>query len=97
MTGIQALERLHPTLPMKPGLVERREFEYVRHGTQCLIANLEVATGQLIKPTVGDTRTEEDFVRHVEQLLAQDPEGEWVLVTDQLDTHRSVSVVRLVA
>ncbi|AJY77849.1 DDE endonuclease [Paenibacillus beijingensis] len=97
MTGIQALERLYPTLPMKPGLVERREFEYVRHGTQCLIANLEVATGQVIRSSVGDTRTEDDFVRHVEQLLAQDPEGEWVLVTDQLDTLRSEGIVRLVA
>ncbi|WP_018752596.1 hypothetical protein [Paenibacillus sanguinis] len=46
MTGIQALERLHSTLPMKPGLVERREFEYVRHGTLSLIAGLEVATGK---------------------------------------------------
>jgi hypothetical protein len=33
MTGIQALERKHPTIPMGPGRVERREFEYKRHGT----------------------------------------------------------------
>ena len=33
MTGIQALERLHPSLPMLPGHVERLEFEYERHGT----------------------------------------------------------------
>ena len=44
-TGIQALERLFPTLPMQPGLVERREFEYIRHGTQCLTANFEIVTG----------------------------------------------------
>ncbi len=36
-TGIQALERAAPDLPMKPGLKQRREFEYIRHGTQCLI------------------------------------------------------------
>jgi len=30
-------------LPMKPGLVERPEYEYIRHGTQCLIANLTSA------------------------------------------------------
>jgi hypothetical protein len=50
MTSIQALERLHQTLPMQPGLVERCAFEYVRHGTHSLIANLEVATGQIITP-----------------------------------------------
>ena len=33
-TGIQALERKHPTKPLRPGQVERREFEYIRHGTQ---------------------------------------------------------------
>src|SRR3954463_12808498 len=51
-SGIQALERLHPSLPMLPGLVERQEHEYVRHGTQCLIANFEVATGRLITPSI---------------------------------------------
>lgn len=97
MSGIQALERLHPTLPMKPGLIQRREFEYVRHGTQCLIANFEVATGRILAPTVGDTRSEQDFVEHLERLIARDPDAEWVFVTDQLDIHRSESVVRLVA
>ena len=56
MTGIQALERLHPSLPMQPGHVEREEFEYHRHGTQSLIANLDVATGQIIAPSIGPTR-----------------------------------------
>ena len=56
-TGIQALERGAPTLPMQPGQVERQEFEYERHGTQCLIANLEIATGQVIAPSIGQTRT----------------------------------------
>ena len=65
MTGIQALERIAPTQPMKPGRVERREFEYKRHGTQCLIGNFEVATGEVIAPTVQPTRTEEDFARHI--------------------------------
>lgn len=97
MSGIQALERLHPTLPVKPGLIERREFEYIRHGTQCLIANLEVAIGKILAPTVGDSRSEQDFAEHLERLLAQDPDAEWVFVTDQLDIHRSESVVRLVA
>lgn len=96
-TGIQALERKHPTLPLKPGWVERREFEYVRHGTLCLIANFEVATGKVLAPSVGPTRTENDFVAHVQKTLATDPEGEWVFVTDGLNTHVSEGLVHLVA
>jgi hypothetical protein len=97
MTGIQALERKHPTRPMRPGQVERREFEYERHGTQALIANFEVATGQVIAPSVGPTRTEEDFAVHIARTVALDPQAEWVFLTDQLNTHQSESLVRLVA
>jgi len=96
-TGIQALERLHPTKPTQPGLVERREFEYVRHGTLTLIANFEVALGQVIAPSLGPTRTEADFAAHIEQTIASDPEAEWVFVTDQLNIHQSESLVCLVA
>ena len=74
-TGIQALERLYPTLSMQPGLVERREFEYIRHGTQCLTTNFEIATGLIVAPTIGDTRTEADFAAHVAQTVAKDPQG----------------------
>jgi putative transposase len=97
MTGIQALERAAPTLPARPGRVARREFEYVRHGTQCLIANWDVVQGGVVAPTVGPTRTEADFAAHVAQTLASDPAAEWVFVTDQLNTHQSESLVRLVA
>ncbi len=55
MTGIQATERIAPTKPARPAQVERREFEYRRHGTQCLIGNFEVATGEVIAPTVQPT------------------------------------------
>jgi len=47
MTGIQALERIAPGLPMAPGKIERREFEYRRHGTQTLIAAFDVTTGKV--------------------------------------------------
>ncbi len=97
MTGIQALERAAPTLPVRPGQVERREFEYVRHGTQCLIANFDVVRGRLVAPTVGPTRTEADFATHVAGTIATDPDAEWVFLTDQLNTHQSESLVRLVA
>jgi len=95
-TGIQALERKHPTKPIKPGLIERQEFEYIRHGTQCLIANFEVATGQIIAPTIGFTRTEVDFVHHIAQTIATNPEAKWIIIVDQLNTHKSESLVNLV-
>jgi DDE superfamily endonuclease len=75
MTGIQALERLHPSLPMQPGHIEREEFEYQRHGTQSLIANLDVATGQLVAPSIGPTRTEADFAAHITQTIQTDPQA----------------------
>ncbi len=60
MTGIQATERLKKDLPIRPGKVAIREFEYIRHGTQSLIARCDVARGQIMEPTCGDTRTEVD-------------------------------------
>ena len=96
-TGIQALERAAPTLPMKPGLVERPEYEYLCHGTPCLIANFDVATGEVVAPTVGPSRTEEDFAGHIAQTLATDPEASWLFIVDQLNTHKSEALVRLVA
>lgn len=97
MTGIQALERIAPSLPMKPGQVERREFEYVRHGTQALIAHFDVVTGK-VGGTVADTRTEADFVAFLEELFASAaPTLRWRIVCDNLNTHMSEGVVKLVA
>ena len=95
-TGIQALERKHPTKPMKPGLVERQEFEYIRHGTQCLTVNFQVATGQIIAPSIEPTRKEEDFVNHLAQTIDTNPAGEWIFIVDQLNTHKSEGLVKLV-
>jgi hypothetical protein len=95
-TGIQALERVHPDKPMKPGKPTYIEHEYIRHGTQVLIANLEVATGQCPAPTVSVTRKEDDFANHIEQMVATDPEASWIFVVDQLNTHKSETLVRLV-
>ncbi len=96
-TGIQALERIHPTRPMEIGKVEAVEFEYERHGTQALIANFEVATGKVICPSVGDTRTEKDFVAHILATIETDPQGEWIFICDQLNTHKSESLLRAIA
>lgn len=97
MTGIQALERIAPTKPMRPGEVERVEFEYKRNGTQCLIGNFEVATGEVISPTVQKTRTGEDFARHIACTVATDPEAGWIFVTDNLTIHCTEGLVRYVA
>ena len=94
-TGIQALER--ETSAMKRGKPERHDHEYQRHGTQCLIANLDVATGKIMSPSLGDTRTEEDFLSHIKQTLAESPTSSWILIMDQLNTHKSESLVRFVA
>lgn len=98
MTGIQALERVMPDIDMKPGRCVRVEFEYCRHGTQTLIATLNVATGRIDQATVGDTRTEKDLEAHLQALLAQVAEAPKIhLVMDCLNTHRSEALVRLAA
>ena len=97
MTGIQALERKAPTKPLRPGLVERREVEYERHGTLSAIVSFEVGTGAITEASLGPTRTEHDFAAHIARTVAHDPEGVWVFVVDQLNIHQSVSLVDLVA
>lgn len=95
--GIQAIERDGKTLPMQPGKVERREFNYIRHGTKVLTANLHLATGKQLTPTIADTRTELDFVEHIKRMIATDPQASWTVLCDQLNTHKSESLVRYVA
>lgn len=98
MTGVQALERKYPGLPMQPGKVERREFEYIRHGTATFILSRDVATGQVIAPHAGQTRTEADFLAHLQAVVATDPTAwRWHFVVDNLDIHVSESLVRWVA
>ena len=97
MTGIQALERIAPTQPMRVGREERREFEYKRHGTLSLIANFDVVTGQVVQPSLGPRRSEADLVAHIAQTIATDPDAVWVFVSDQLNIHQSEQLVRLVA
>ena len=95
-TGIQALERVSPSLLAIPGFVERQDAHYLRHGTRTLTGNLEVATGRLLTPTIAATRTEKDFVDHVARTIARDAEGEWIFIVDNLNTHVSASLVRFV-
>jgi transposase len=98
LTGVQALERNRPGLPPAPGKVERREFEYVRHGTRAFILSRDVVSGRLIAPSCGATRTEADFLAHLQGVLATDPTAtRWHFVVDNLNIHRSESLVRWIA
>src|SRR6516165_4553743 len=98
MTGIQALERKHPPRLMEPGQAERREFEYIRRGTVTWIANFDVAQGTVVTPSMGPTRTEEDFVNHRARTIASEPEvTRWHCVADNLNMHQSAGLVGLVA
>jgi hypothetical protein len=96
-TGIQALERLSETQPARPGQIERREFEYRRHGTRCLIGSLVVATGQVIG-SVTAQRGRWDFVRHLRDVVEQFPDVRrfhWVM--DNLNTHYTYEMCRYLA
>ena len=98
LTGVQALERKYSGLPLACGKVERREFEYIRHGTRSFIVSRDVVTGQVLAPWAGPTRTEADFLAHVQAVVASDPTAaRWRFVVDNLNIHQSESLVRWVA
>jgi transposase len=98
MTGVQALERKHPDLPMLPGKVQRREFEYIRHGTLAFMFNFDIVTGQLTVCTASPTRTEQDFLQHIRGRVTAEPHAkQWHFVSDNLNIHLSESLVRYVA
>jgi transposase len=98
LTGVQALERKHPGLPLAPGKVERREFEYIRHGTRAFIVSRDVVTGKVVAPCAGPTRTEADFLAHIQAVVATEPQAaRWHIVCDNLNIHQSETLVRFVA
>ena len=97
MTGVQALERISDELPMSKGKPLAREFEYKRHGTQTLIAGFNVATGE-VHGICGDTRKENDFSSFIKNTILDNPDyKKYHFVLDQLNTHKSETLVRLVA
>ncbi len=61
------------------------------------MANFEVATGQILVPSVGPTRTEEDFLAHLQHTVATDPNAQWLFVVDNLNTDQSASLVQWIA
>ncbi|HEY1354359.1 MAG TPA: transposase [Ktedonobacteraceae bacterium] len=97
-TGVQALERKHPGLPLAPGKGERREFAYHRHGTRAFLLSRDVVSAEVVAPHAGPTRTEADFLAHIQAGVATDPQASrWHVVCDNLNIHQSETLVRFVA
>ena len=96
-TGIQALERVNPDKPPRKGEIAKLEFEYKRHSTLSLIPSFEVGTGKIIKYHISPTRTEKDFVSIVKDTINTTPESSWIFIADQLNTHKSAELVKLIA
>ena len=92
LTGVQALERKHPDLPMQPGHVLRREFEYIRHGTLSWFLNFDVVTGHVIEPSWGPTRTEEDALAHLQRLMGSRSQGSEVAYHGGYSEHPSIRI-----
>src|SRR5690348_2043314 len=84
--------------PWPPSKVERRAFEYIRHGTRTFILSRDVVSGKIVAPSGGPRRTEADFLAHVQAVVATDPQASrWHFVCDNLTIHQSEALVRWVA
>src|ERR671911_656035 len=73
-TSIQALDRTQPSLPMRPGQVERRTHDYKRNGVTDLFAALNLATGQVLAQTRRQHRAVE-FRQFLDAIDAAVPDG----------------------
>jgi hypothetical protein len=97
MTGVQALEHKYPDKPPLPEQTAKVEFEYIRHGTVSFIGFFETAAGKMFPPYLNITRAESDFCEAVRRIIETDPYKSWIFISDGLNTHKSESLVRLVA
>jgi transposase len=86
-TGIQALDRTQPVLPMRPGKPKQWSNEYVRHGTQTMLAAVDVNTGKATA-WVNKTRKAVDFVTFMNKVVKDYPEQRLCVVMDNLNTHK---------
>ena len=96
-TGVQAIEHLYPSKEVKPGAVQKVEAEYKRHGTTTIIATRDVNSGRIIEPMIQSTRTEKDYEVHIQNVINTAPGAKRIMIMDQLNTHMSESIVRLIA
>lgn len=92
-TGIQALDRTQPGLPLRARHARARTNEYVRNGTQALIAALDVATGRVMGH-VKDRRTSVNFLRFMNDVVAAFPERDLHVVLDNLNIHKNAAAQR---
>jgi transposase len=90
-TGIQAIERKHADRAPQPGRLRRREFEYIRHGTQALTAALDVHSGRVLASCT-DRRTQDDLVAFMDSVASAYPTGTVHVIWDNLNTHRAQAV-----
>jgi len=91
---IQALDRTQPLLPMRPGQIERRTHDYVRHGTTSLFAALDVATGRVIGECHRRHRSVE-FRRFLDTIERNVPgKLEVHLILDNYGTHKTPAIRR---
>ncbi len=91
-SGIQALDRSQPVLPMMPGVPERRSHDYVRHGTTDLFAAFNIADGTVICPVHRHHRAAE-FKKFLARIDKNVPAGlEVHLVCDNLATHKTPEI-----
>lgn len=86
-TGIQALDRTQPVLPLRSGKPRLWSNEYVRHGTQTMLAAVEIETGKATT-WVNKTRKAEDFVTFMDQVVREYPDQRLCVVMDNLNTHK---------
>jgi transposase len=96
-TQVQALDRTQPLLPMRPGQIERRTHDYIRHGTTSLFAALDVATGQVIGDCHRQHRSVE-FRKFLDTIDAAVPSGlDLHLILDNYGTHKTALIKRWLA
>src|SRR3954468_13166099 len=91
-SAIQALDRLDPVLPMSPGRAERHGFEYYRHGTLSLLADLDKKSGEVVGQTV-TRHTSAAFVEFLGDIVTTQPKGREIhVIADNLSTHKTQAV-----
>jgi len=95
--AIQAIEHTTPKQTMKPGQVERIDPDYERHGTTGIIASRNVATGAIVHPLIQPTRKEEDYLAHIDGVVSIHATYRHIFINDNLNTHKSESLVRFIA
>lgn len=92
-TGIQALDRTQPLLPLSAKRPRSWTNEYVRHGTQSLLAALEIASGKVVAH-VKQRRTSANFLRFMNDVVEAFPQRQLHIVLDNLNIHKNEAAER---